>query len=140
MVTNLVDMGAFSDVPPVESTVSGHVETLLGVVVSQSLTDVSCSKNESNGILRGVDWSELSHMGIDLEMQGAAVFDEASSGLSVLSGLRGLKKLPLATLVVSDVGLHVLLHLAGSYRFFNLEHIFMGLLLLLVSVVVVSHS
>lgn len=79
-------------------------------------------------------------MRVDLEMKGAAVFDEASSRLSVLSGLWGLKELPLATLVVSDVGLYVLLHLAGSNGFFNLEHIFMGLLLLLVSVVAVSHS
>ena len=73
-------------------------------------------------------------------MEGTAILNEATAGLSTSSGLWCLDKLPLGTLIMGDVGLYVLLNFTGRNRFFDLEDVLMGLTLLLVSVVTVTHA
>lgn len=73
-------------------------------------------------------------MGIDLEMQRAAIFDVAGSLLAAHSNFRSPNQLPLGALVVGDVSSHILLNLGSRDRFLDVEDLLLSLLLLLVHV------
>ena len=79
-------------------------------------------------------------MRVNLEVQGAAIFDVAGGLLAAHGDLRCLNQLPLATLVVSDVGLHVLLSLIGWDRLLDLIDLVFRLVLLSVHVTTVAHA
>ena len=69
-------------------------------------------------------------MGVDLEMQGAAVLKEALGWLAVSELFWSLDQLPLTTLVVSDEGAHILLNLSSWHSLLKMENISISLLLL----------
>ena len=71
-------------------------------------------------------------MRVNLKVEGASILSETPGVLSLGILLWCLEEFPLATLVVGDVSLNVLLDFTCSDRFFNLENIKFGFLLLLV--------
>ena len=109
MVSNLVDIDTLADLSPGETTIAGQVQAFLRVIIRKARTHVAGTKNDSNGFFCGVDRSKLTHVGVDLKMQRASLFNVAGSLLSMNSDVRRLDKLPLATLIVSDVCSDVLL-------------------------------
>lgn len=48
MVSDLVDVVADANSLPVQTAIAGQIQALLGVVVSQFLTHVSSSENNTN--------------------------------------------------------------------------------------------
>ena len=79
-------------------------------------------------------------MRVNLQMERAAILNVAGSLLASHCDFRGFNELPLATLVVSDVSLHVLLGFGSWHRLFDLVDLVLSFPLLVVLVTTVAHA
>lgn len=52
VVTDLIDVAAWPDRPPGHTTVAGHVQILLIVVLAKSSAKISCAEHDTNSRLR----------------------------------------------------------------------------------------
>jgi len=77
---------------------------------------------------------------VDLKVQRATILDVAGRFLTSHGDLGGLDEFPLATLVMRDIGLDVLLHFLSGDRLLDLEDLFLSLLLLVVHGAVRAHA
>jgi hypothetical protein len=68
---------------------------------------------------------------IDFEVERAAIFSVAGTALRLVLFDGRLDEFPFASLVVGDVGAHVLLDFRGRHSVFNLEYLFLYFFLLL---------
>ena len=140
MVTDLIDVWAFSDVFPVEATISAEEKILLWVVVSQSWPNIAHSKHDAHSILRRVYWGKLAHVGVDLKVKRATVLNEAFCVPTVWFLLWCFHEFPLCTFVVSDECSNIFLYFRCWNRFFELEDFMLGFLLFFASATCVSHA